>query len=302
MGLVPTRPLIRPDVLVLGAGGTLGEAWMTGLLAGIEAAAGIDLRETESFVGTSAGAIVAARLAAGRRPRPPIGRTSIAAAPALPAEPGRAERLAIGLLTPASSLALRLEPAPGGLARRGALALMAAGTRSDGYIQSTVARLGASFDGRLRVVCVDRGTGRRAVFGAPGAPPATVAQAVAASCAIPGYFRAVQIAGRDYVDGAAWSLTNLDAAPSGRRTEVLCLNPSSGTAVGASSPMAAARAALRSRQLLELAAVRRRGSHARLIGPTGDAAALMAPDLMDRSRRDAVLRAAYAQGLALGSP
>jgi NTE family protein len=210
--------------------------------------------------------------------------------------------LAIGLLSPASSLALRLEPVPGGLARRGALALMAAGTRSDGHIQSAVARLRASFDGRLRVVCVERRSGRRTVFGAPGAPPATVAQAVAASCAIPGYFRPVRIAGRDYVDGAAWSLTNLDAAPSGRRTEVLCLNPSSGSAVAASSPMAAARAALRSRQLLELAAVRRRGSSVRLIGPTGVAAELMAPDLMDQSRRDAVLRAAYAQGLALGAP
>jgi NTE family protein len=298
---VPTRPLIRPDVLVLGAGGTLGESWMTGLLAGVEAAAGIDLRETESLVGTSAGAIVAARLAAGRRPRPPAGRARIAPAPAAPGRgPGRAERLAIMLLSPASTLALRLEPVPGGLARRGAMALMSSPTRSDGYIQTAVARLGASFDGRLRVVCVERRTGRRTVFGAPGAPPATVAQAVAASCAIPGYFRAVRIDGRDYVDGAAWSLTNLDAAPSGRLTEVLCLNPSSGTAVAAGSPLAAARSALRSRQLLELAAVRRRGSRVRLIGPTGAAAELMAPNLMDQSRRDAVLRAGYAQGLALG--
>jgi NTE family protein len=69
--VVPSGP-IRPDVLVLAGGGTLGEAWMTGVLAGIEDAAGLDLSEVESFVGTSAGSIVAARLAAGkplRRPR-----------------------------------------------------------------------------------------------------------------------------------------------------------------------------------------------------------------------------------------
>src|SRR5690348_2808365 len=61
----------RPDVLVLGGGGVLGEAWMMGVLAGIEDATGFDMRECESFVGTSAGAIVAAHLVAGRPPRRP---------------------------------------------------------------------------------------------------------------------------------------------------------------------------------------------------------------------------------------
>ena len=58
----------RPDVLVLAAGGTLGEAWMRGLLDGAGAATGIDFRDCEYFVGTSAGSIVAAFLAAGREP------------------------------------------------------------------------------------------------------------------------------------------------------------------------------------------------------------------------------------------
>ena len=63
---------VAPDVLVLAGGGVVGEAWMTGVLAGVEDEAGADLRSVEAFVGTSAGAIVAARLAAGvalRRPR-----------------------------------------------------------------------------------------------------------------------------------------------------------------------------------------------------------------------------------------
>ncbi len=59
----------RPDVLVLGGGGVLGEAWLMGVLAGIEDGAGLDLRECEAFVGTSAGALVAAHLVAGRPPR-----------------------------------------------------------------------------------------------------------------------------------------------------------------------------------------------------------------------------------------
>src|SRR5947209_15866319 len=61
----------RPDVLVLGGGGVLGEAWIMGVLAGIEDGTGFDLRQCESFVGTSAGAIVAAHLVAGNRPRRP---------------------------------------------------------------------------------------------------------------------------------------------------------------------------------------------------------------------------------------
>src|SRR4051812_50207545 len=64
-------PFSRPDVLVLAGGGLVGEAWMPGVLAGLEAAAGIDFRQCQCFVGTSAGSIVSAHLAAGRRPRRP---------------------------------------------------------------------------------------------------------------------------------------------------------------------------------------------------------------------------------------
>ena len=65
------RAFSPPDVLVLGAGGVVGEAWLTGMLAGIEDEAEIDLRKVEHLVGTSAGSIVSAHLAAGRRPRRP---------------------------------------------------------------------------------------------------------------------------------------------------------------------------------------------------------------------------------------
>src|SRR5581483_3076538 len=61
----------RPDVLVLGGGGVLGEAWMMGVLAGIEDATGFDLRDCDYYVGTSAGSIVAAHLVAGQSPRRP---------------------------------------------------------------------------------------------------------------------------------------------------------------------------------------------------------------------------------------
>jgi hypothetical protein len=75
--------ITRPDVLVLGGGGLLGVEWMMGALAGIEDATGFDLRECEHFVGTSAGSIVAARLAGGRSLRRP---DALGTELALPAE------------------------------------------------------------------------------------------------------------------------------------------------------------------------------------------------------------------------
>ena len=51
-----------PDALVLGAGGTLGEAWLRGVLGGIEAGGTLDFRDCEYLLGTSAGSIVAATL------------------------------------------------------------------------------------------------------------------------------------------------------------------------------------------------------------------------------------------------
>jgi NTE family protein len=50
--------------LVLGAGGTPGLAWLTGLIAGLRAG-GSDVTRPDLIVGTSAGAIAAARVACG---------------------------------------------------------------------------------------------------------------------------------------------------------------------------------------------------------------------------------------------
>src|SRR3954470_13979868 len=59
----------EPDVIVLGGGGILGEAWMASLLAGLREATDFDARRCSHYVGTSAGSIVAAGLAAGIDPR-----------------------------------------------------------------------------------------------------------------------------------------------------------------------------------------------------------------------------------------
>lgn len=296
---------LRPDVLVLAAGGVVGEAWMTGVLAGIEAGSGTDFRTVESFVGTSAGSIVAASLAAGRRPRRPGeaggptpeeeafsaggsgGRTLVGAAARTAARWGGA------VTAPLAPTALRLGAPGGAVARRAILARVPAGRRSLAQLRREVGRWGARFDGRLRICAVHAATGRRVVFGAPGAPGARVAEAVEASCAVPGVFRPVTIGERVYVDGGVWSLTNLDAAPARRSTHVLCLTVTGGAATASAAGLL--RAAARPAVTLEATALRRRGAHVTIVGPDAD----LGTNLLDPRGSPPALAAGFAQGRRL---
>ena len=304
----------RPDVLVLAAGGTLGEAWMRGLLDGAGRATSIDFRDCEYFVGTSAGSIVAAFLAAGREPDSgpearaakewgskagedngapegiPVGAPEDAERGPLASAVGR-----IGMTAAAPFAPLALAgTAPGGaVARAAALAAVPRGKRSLAGLARLVEQSGASFDGRLRIAAVDRRNGKRVVFGAPGSPDASVAQAVLASCSIPWVFKPVTIDGREYVDGGVWSPTNLDATPARRGIEVLCLNPTAASRPLSSVSNAAA--------LAESLALRARGARVRTLRPDQGAAEVMGHNLMDRSRVPEALAAGYAQGLALAA-
>jgi NTE family protein len=299
--------LFRPDVLVLGGGGVLGERWLMGVLAGIEDATGFDLRQCEYFVGTSAGSIVAARLAAGIPPnRPDSTGTELAvSSPASPERAGsiaqRASRWTLAAWSPFVPLVLAAARPPGSLLRAGLLSRAPRPTRTLDDLGAHVERQGARFDGRLRITAVDRHRGRRVVFGSPGAPYATVARAVQASCAVPWIFAPVKIGGEEYVDGGVWSATNLDVAPVGRDTHVLCLNPTAGIE-GSHAAISVARRVARSAAALEAASLRRRGAIVRTVAPDADAAAVMGSDFMDPGPRAGVLAAGYRQGLGLARP
>lgn len=282
-----------PTVLVLGGGGLLGEAWMTGLLAGYEDATGTDMRRCRRIVGTSAGSIVAASLVAGRSPRRPDAAQASAlhpvedpdGAPSPFASPARSGLRVSNLLVGAGAIAARA----GAPIRALALRAIPDGRRAIAPFADEVDRWGATFDGRLRVCTVDAGNGRRVVFGSRSAPPASVGQAVAASCAIPAVFAPVRIGDRLYVDGGVWSPTNADAASAGRGDRVLLLEP---TAV-------LVRGALRGAAVLEAVALRSRGAMVQIVTPDASARPLMGR-LMDPDRGGHVLAAGYQQGLALG--
>jgi NTE family protein len=314
-----------PDALVLGAGGTLGEAWLRGVLGGIEAGARLDFRACEYLLGTSAGSIVAAALAAGKRPQAGEARRGEASsgdeapgrgsarewahAAALPETgdeadiPSRgnplgavgrgAARFGRAVATPFAPFALATTAPAGRLARAAVLSRAPRPERSLGDLGAYIDALGPRFDGRLRIFAVDRSSGKRVVFGAPDAPRATVAQAVLASCAVPWIFAPVEINGREYVDGGVWSPTNLDAVPAGRGSRVLCLVPTAGAAIASLRTVSAAAAGY------EGMALRARGAELQTVVPDEDSLEAIGPNLMEPSRRARVAAAGYAQGRRL---
>jgi NTE family protein len=280
---------------------------MMGVLAGIEDGTGFDLRDCDYYVGTSAGSIVAAHLVAGQPPRRP---STVGADLELSTAPRPADGLAAAGLAAARragewalAVGATFAPMALGLAAPGGAIVRAAMLRrlprpSDTLVglRRTVERLEPRFDGRLRVAAVDRRNGRRVVFGSPGAPNASVAEAVEASCTVPWLFAPVTIDGREYVDGGVWSPTNLDAAPAGRDTHVLCLNPTA-SIEGSSGVLAVVRNVSRTAVAVEALALRRRGAALQTLAPNAECAEAMGTNFMDRDRSGRVLTAGYRQGL-----
>lgn len=283
---------------------------MLGVLAGIEEATGADLRESGSFIGTSAGSIVAATLHGGIAPRerledlPGAPEAEMAGGepgggPALLRAALRAGRAATGLVVPVALTAT----APGGaLVRRAALARVPRGRRPLTVLRTEIDRRGARWDGRLLVSAVELETGRRVMFGAPGAPAASVGTAVEASCAIPGVFRPVDVDGRSYVDGGAWSPTNMDTATVSRGSRVLCLNPTGSLRPTRETPFGAMGPISRAVAAVEALALERRGARVVNVSPDAASAAAMGTNFMSSRARAGAAAAGAAQGRALRLP
>jgi NTE family protein len=147
------------------------------------------------------------------------------------------------------------------------------------------------------VVACDYATGRRVAFGREDAPRAELSDAVAASCAIPGFYHPVKVAGRRYVDGGMYSNSNLDLLCNEGLDLVICLNPTSTL-----HPLKAWNPAERVAAVARRASGRRLGSEAKklracgtevvLIQPTGKDLEVMGPNLMSRSRRHVMIETA----------
>lgn len=227
----------RPRVgIVFGAGGLVGGAWMSGALAALVRETGWDPARADLLLGTSAGAVFAAMVAAGVPARHllpgPTDRWALAdlAADGAYAADRRSLPLPGSLRLSAAALAQR--PTPYSLVR--ALSgMVPRGRISTAAIEQTVRRVvpsGWAPHQGCRVVAADYSTGRRVVFGDHGAPAVELAAAVAASCAIPGFFRPVRLGERTYVDGGVHSIMNLDLLRGRGLDLAICFSPLSARA------------------------------------------------------------------------
>src|SRR5919202_5227315 len=150
------RALHDPHALVLGVGGVLGEAWITGVLGGIASVTGVDFREPEVVVGTSAGSIVAAYLTAGEPLRAPSqSDDGLPEQPAVSGSAGwgilqRAATLRLVAGAPLAPLVLAAATPGGALARAALLSRMPSGRLDLDGLGHRIDRLGVRFEGRLK--------------------------------------------------------------------------------------------------------------------------------------------------------
>src|SRR3954453_20158254 len=266
----PVRETVRVTRvgLVLGAGGVVGQAYHAGVLAVLEHDFGFDPRTVDLIVGTSAGSITgtllrlrvkAEDLAAWTVKAPLSGDDDVLRqiadtpvpelAPFRPLEllrrpmrlPG--PRVVQGALTrPGRVRPLRLPP-PRMVQRpltrpwrfrplAAAMPLVAPGRHDIVEQLAALRELERAEwpEPPLWICAVHRHDGRRVVFGRPGTPPAPIHLAVAASCAVPGYFAPVRIGAHTYVDGGVHSPTNA-ALLRGRGLDLaVIISPMSGPA------------------------------------------------------------------------
>ena len=146
-------------------------------------------------------------------------------------------------------------------------------------------------------VAADYSSGKRVAFGRDDAPMASAGDAVAASCAIPGFYHPVKVAGRRYVDGGICSTSNLDLLCGADLDLVVCLNPMSSVApVAGGSPAdrfaRVMRAAAGRRLAHEARKLRGEGTDVLVLQPGRDDCALMGLNLMSGSRRVQVMEQA----------
>ncbi|MGH3466527.1 MAG: patatin-like phospholipase family protein, partial [Thermocrispum sp.] len=144
----------------------------------------------------------------------------------------------------------------------------------------------------------------RVAFGREDAPPAELADAVAASCAIPGFYHPVTIGGRRYVDGGVYSSTSADLLAGEPLDEVLVLAPMAGAAplvrprsAGEALDLGARRLMHR-RLLAEVAALRRAGLTVRVFTPTAADREAMGTNPLSPKHRIATFEAALRSGPA----
>ena len=299
--------------LVLGAGGVVGQAYHAGVLAALDHELGWDPRSADVIVGSSAGSITGTLLRLG-----------------VPASDLSALAMQSPLSLEGASLVERILPDPNDLPSPPPRAWLRPWRLPSGALLGRIARrpwafrpdvaamtmlpagmidltdraaplhelVGERWPEDLWICAVRRDDGGRVVFGREGSPPATLAAAVLASCAIPAYFAPVDIGNVQYFDGGVHSSTNAD---------VLRYQPPDVVVVV--SPMSAQRFPSTADGLIRWSSHRRLEREARRLEQAGSVVVRIEPDAatveamglrpMGNDRSDRVHTAAYTETVCL---
>lgn len=286
-------PAAGERALVLGGGGSTGNAWLIGVVAGLFDA-GLDVTAADLTIGTSAGSTAAAQLA-GATPTTLLAAI-LTAAPqhergSAGSDRGRASvRPVADHLERIRAIIASAEDAADLRRRMGAAALDLDAASDDSWQAKWRATVASRLPGQgwpertVLVTAVDAETGEPVVFDRHSG--VDLVDAVAASCASG---RPYRIGGHRYLDGGYRSnAENADLAAGYAR--VLVLSPFGGrslTPVEWGMHLAT--------QVDEL---RARGSVVETISPGSDTEQLFGANAMDPSLRPAAARAGYEQGRA----
>ena len=313
--------------LVLGSGGLAGIAFHAGVITALWRECGWDARTAEVIVGTSAGSASGMSLRSGLPPedfvarqtgealtpegaavmaamraRRPTGEDSWAAVAAGTSPQARAEapRLQRG---PASPETLRAALRRPWAMRPGAViaAALPQGRLATDELQAAYDALVPVWPEASTWMCATRlADGRRAAFGREkDLPKASPGQAVAASCAVPGYYRPVTIGGQVFVDGAAHSFVNADLVAGLGLDAVLISAPMSTSDVMHFSREHPWRSLTRAQLRREVRQVEASGTRVLVIHPNRDDRAVLAGAAMDPDRRPQIARRSLRSAMRL---
>ena len=296
--------------LVLGAGGVVGQAYHAGVLAVLEHDFGFDARGVDMIVGTSAGSITgtllrlgvsSGDLAAWTVKAPLSGDDEFHRRMAEMPEPQLAPLRPLDLIRrpmrlPGPHMVRRALTRPWQFRPLTAgLALLAPGKHD---IVGQLAALRELEESRwpdrdLWICAVRRRDGRRVVFGRPGSPATSVHLAIAASCAVPGYFAPVRIGERSYVDGGVHSPTNAAILRGQELALVIVISPMSGPPGPSLSLFGASRR--HSARLLhrEVRALEHAGVAVLVFAPGDAEQKVMGDDMMSRDRLNEVIQQSF---------
>ncbi len=270
--------------LVLGGGGIVGNAWEVGVVSGL-LDAGVDLREADTFVGTSAGSVVGTRLAAGQDLRQPVERDPSIIRTPLP-EGGSDVAVLRQIFGRWASTDVVDEAFCKNI---GELALSAPTVDEADWLAAAGANAAVSDwpDADLRLIAVDVDSGQRVVL-CPGTD-VSLHQALAASCSVPGMFPVIHAGGKRLMDGGVHSGTSADV--------LLVDEPGLAVLIAPIVTGTAAFGELASRCIdTEVATLKAAGWQVLRVLPSPPEKEIFGPNLMDPERAEGALQAGLTRG------